>query len=74
MKAYGPVPSGKWYEGGSSNTVIISGDRILPVQARTEHNRENPAIGYNRHMTATIVLACVLFLIETKYISFKKES
>jgi hypothetical protein len=35
VKAYGPENFGKWYKGGSSNTVIKFGGGILPVPART---------------------------------------
>jgi hypothetical protein len=36
--------------------VIISGGGILPVPARTDHNRENPAIGYDYRITASTFL------------------
>jgi hypothetical protein len=34
---------------GSRNTFIISGDEILSIPARTNHNRENPITGYDYH-------------------------
>jgi hypothetical protein len=44
-------------EGGlSSNTVIISSDRILPVPARTKHNRNNSANGYDHCIPASTFL------------------
>jgi hypothetical protein len=36
--------------------LIISGGGILPVPARTNHNRKNPATGYDHRITASIFL------------------
>ncbi len=36
--------------------MIISGDRILSVPVRTDHNRENPATGYDHCITAATFL------------------
>jgi hypothetical protein len=36
--------------------VIVYGSGILSVPARTDHNRENPAIGYDHRITASTFL------------------
>jgi hypothetical protein len=59
VKAYGPDLAGKIRKMAgvrSSNTVIMSGGGILPVPARTDHNCDNPATGYDQRITASTFL------------------